>query len=182
MPNKKIKKINYDFKQTNPSLILGLIIISFGTYIINWIYHKNKELLLIVPHAPEAIRGVLLMTIFPFLWFFITFTIKNLILKPNNKIIIYIENFGWIIILILIIKYLFDFCFIFGEITDTNGHLWFLTISTPIIAISIGIILNIHILYLFLIILIIIIPSMQSELNILYKRITIENEKSTFYN
>ncbi len=146
-----------EFTQTNPSLVIGLIIISFGLYIITWLYVRNKEFELLDKHAPNSIRGTVIMVLLPACWFYITFLFKELIL--DNIIIEMIELTGWFLVLLLVLKYIFDFCLSFGRITGTNGVYWSLIFLVPFLAI----------------------PAMQSELNSHFNRMTIRKKSNNFY-
>ena len=44
-----------EFKETNPYLVMGLIIITLGFYIINWIYLRNKDFVLLDKFAPAKL-------------------------------------------------------------------------------------------------------------------------------
>ena len=174
------KNFYNEFIQTNPALVLGLMIISFGLYAINWIYLKNKDFEKIDKFSPEANRGAIILMILPFSWFFIISISEKFIFNPSNLIFSIINIVGWGFILFLILKYLLDFSLSYGRITQTNGLYWFIGFLTSII----GIILFYYKIYWFSLIylfLFILIPAMQAELNIHYKRFTIKKERHSFY-
>ncbi len=174
------KNFYEEFSQTNPYLISGLLIISLGLYMINWIYVKNKEFEKLDDLAPDALRGAIIMMILPLTWFFITIFLKLIIFSPENLVIQIIEIVGWGLLFLLIIKYLLDFCISFGRITQTNGFLW---IFTFIIGVT-GIIFTMYqkpFGLILILIMVLAIPAMQAELNLFYNRITRKKEKQTFY-
>ena len=123
-----ISKKNFykDFRQTNPALILGLIIISFGFYVINWIYLKNRDFESIDNLAPDSNRGAIIMMVIPFSWFFIIFIFKKLIFPSFNIFLGIFEIIGWGFVTFLLLKYFLDFSLSFGRITKTKGIIWFL--------------------------------------------------------
>ena len=104
-----------DYRETNPTLVLGIILISFGFYIIH--YMKNKEFEEIDSNSPEAARGAIILMVLPFIWFFIIFIIKKIITENLNILIKICETIGWSIIIFLILNYIYDFCMTFGRIT-----------------------------------------------------------------
>lgn len=168
------------YHETSPSLVMGLIILSFGLYIINWIFLRNKDFEELDENAPDSNRGAILMIIIPFGWFFLTTILKNLIFSPNNLLIGILEIVGWGIIIFLIYKYLFDFCLSYGRITKTNGLLWFGLFIISGIGI-VGIIIENYYLIFLLPILMIIIPAMHSELNKQFHILNIKQKSTTFY-
>ena len=182
MHKKNLKMMSFykNFSEMSPALILGLTIITFGLYIINWIYSRNRDFEILDENAPNSNRGAILMMIIPFIWFFIIQISKNLIFQTNNLLIKSIEILGWIIIFILILKYIYDFCESFGNITKTTGKMWFLLFFLGIIGI-IGIIFKIYYLIGFLPLLIIVIPAMQSELNSSFRKFSITKKHSSYY-
>lgn len=170
-----------DFRETNPGLVFGLILISLGFYIINWLYMKNKEFELIDSEAPDSNRGAIIMMIFPFAWFFILFILKTLIFEKSNLYLNLIGILGWIVVIFLIMKYLFDFCISFGKITKTNGIYWYLFFILP----AVGVILAFFGYYYFLFLLfflLVVIPAMQAELNSFFQKFHIKKENNIFYN
>jgi len=176
------KNFYKEFHETNQALLFGLIIISCGLYIINWIYMNNKDFETLDKFAPNSNRGAVIMMILPFSWFFIIYILKHIIIGENNLFLEMFEIVGWGLILTLLIKYLLDFTISFGRITKTNGLFWFLPFLITIILCSIGVIFKINYLFLSLIIPVIIILSMQSELNLIFVRFKINKDKNIFYN
>jgi hypothetical protein len=138
-------------------LVFGLIIISLGTFIIPWIYTKNKEFRYLDKDAPNPPRGVVVLTMLPFIWGYSFYIIRKLIIK--HPLTIGIEIVGWSFIIFLIIKYILDFCLSFGRITDTNGFLWFALFIIPILTI----------------------PAMQAELNSHFQRMQVRKKYEWLY-
>lgn len=135
-PRNPTKKEIYfkEFRETNPWLIVGLIIISAGFYMIIWIYSKNKEFEHLDKFSPDATRGASVMILLPFGWFFIILIIKTYIL--NNLFIGILEIVIWGFIIFVILKYIYEFCLSFGRITKTNGIYWFIIFIIPMFTIT----------------------------------------------
>ena len=170
-----------DYVETNPSLVLGLSLLTGSLYLINWVYVKNRELEKLDDYAPDPNRGAILMMVLPFSWFFITFILKSLIFTSGNSLFSTIEVVVYILIYLLNLKYLFDFCISFGKITRTRGFFWFLffLIGTGGI---ISTAFSFYYLTPLLLFLILAAPAMQAELNISYHRFNMKKEKTLFYN
>lgn len=180
IPASKLPEFYKTFSETKPSLVLGLIIISFGFYIINWIYTKNREFEILSEFAPDANRGAIIMMIIPFFWFFFIKVLQNLIFSSNNLIIGILEIVGFGIILFLLLKYLFDFCLTFGEITKSPGIIWFIPFIIGIIGI-IGTFFKFFYLSPLFLFLIIVIPAMQAELNKNFHKLSMKKQDINFY-
>lgn len=179
LKNQKINQYFEDFHPLNPALLLGFIILTFGIYIIPWLYVKNKEFELVAKNfAPNSFRNPILFFVFPFSWFYIIYIIKLLIF--DNLFVKIIQIFGWFIIYILILKYVYDFCFCFGKITKTLGIYWFIIFLIGSFGIF-GIFLNKILIMPFCIFLLILIPSMQAELNSYFDRLKIRRKTDIFY-
>lgn len=174
------KNFYKDFSPMSPSLLLGLIIISLGLYIINWVYLRNKEFELLDQFAPDSKRGVIIMMIIPFTWFFILYLLKYIFLDSINLFFQIIQIVSWGLIIVLVLKYLLDFCLTYGRITNTLGLVWFIPFLLGSIGI-LGIIFNNVYIGLLIVPFVIILPAMQSELNQYYVRMQIKKEKDTFY-
>ena len=157
---KKRKRAIYfkEFKTMNPSLVFGLIIISFGLYMISWLYTRNREFELLDEHAPAAARGTAVLFLLPLSWYMIVFVIKNII-HFQNLFVDILEIVVWTGLIFLIIKYFLDFCLSFGRITGTRGFYWFLLCLVLFIAV----------------------PAMQSELNSHFERMSMRRKSNTFY-
>lgn len=177
------KRSNFykNFRETNPALLLGLIIITFGFFIINWIYSKNKEFTEIDENAPDPNRGAIIMMVLPFIWFFIISVFKNILFKSYTYILKFIEITGWILVVLLIMNYLFDFCVSFANITKTNHYIWFSFFLLPAIGI-ICIFIKIYFMLFLVFFLFIGIPAMQAELNSYIKKFNMKKNDNLFYN
>jgi len=168
-----------EFRTTNASLVLGLIIISFGTYLIHWFYKRTQEFNYIEKNAPQAQRAAAVLAIIPVGWLIIIYIIKKLILTGVIGEIV--EIVGWGIVLFIISKFLYDFCISFGKITGTRGVYWFIMLMLGIT----GVICTIFKIYIFSILVLFImltIPAMQLELNSHFNRMTIKKNSNIFYN
>jgi hypothetical protein len=168
-----------NFHETNPALILGLTIVSFGFYVIYWIFLRNRDFEELDKNAPDSKRAVAILMVLPFAWFFITKAIHNLF-GLINTITRTIEVMGWLVILFLLLKYLFDFCISYGRITRTIGVVWFI-FFIPIVPASIGYFFWEKWFLLFLIPTLVAISVMQAELNSKFKRITFRKEEVRYF-
>jgi len=169
-----------NYKETNAGLVLGLIIISFGFYIINWIYLKNKDFEKLDPNTPNSNRGAIIMMVIPFIWFFILMVFKNLFFDKNSLFLGIFEIVGWGLILFLVLKYILDFCNSFGKITQTFGFNWFIFYFLGILGI-ISIFYNFIWTIPLVIMLLIVVPMMQSELNSHFTRRSMKKKSNIFY-
>lgn len=178
---KNLKKEFYDdFKIISPSLILGLIIITIGLYIINWIFITNKLLEKVDKESPDSNRGAIIMMFLPFSWYFITEIFQNVIFQEENLVIDVFTLAGWILIGFLILKYLLDFCISFQRVTGSNSIFWFMLYFIGLIgliSIPLGSFYFIPLVFF----LIITIPAMQAELNSFFKKYIIRFEKQIYY-
>ena len=174
----------YSFHTTHTEIwefnieVLGLIIITFGIYLIEWFYKRTEEFTYIDRFSPNPQRAATVLFIIPLGWLIISKIIKKLIFTGIIGEII--EIIGWGLILFLIIKFIFDFCISFGRITKTNGIYWFLILLTGTIGI-ICTILQIYILSILTISIILTIPAMQLELNSHFNKMTIKKNSNIFY-
>lgn len=169
-----------DIGQTNPSLVLGLTVVTLGLYIINWIYVKNKEFEQLLPDAPNAKRGAVIMMVLPFTWFFIIQITKTFLPPSIQPITLFIEILVYSLIFFLILKYLYDFCNCFGKITKSKPLVWYFFFILGIIGI-VGLILNIKLLLPLLIIVFLIIPAMQAELNTYINKLLFQKTSNVRY-
>ena len=169
-----------EFRETSPALILGLIIVTLGLFIINWIFLRNREFDKLDKNAPNPNRGAVIMMILPFGWFFILQVLKELIFGYENLFIGIFEIVGYFLILFLLLKYLLEFCLTFGRITNTHGIFWFLLFLVGVIGL-IGIIFEFYPVATLTIFLLLVIPVMQSELNSHFSRFTIRKKNNVFY-
>ncbi len=147
-----------EFKSINPTLIIGLIIISLGFYIISWFYVRNKEILLLDEHAPDPVRGTIVMFMLPLIWVMVSFLVVDVI-GWDNILTLALNVVMWVIIAVLILKYWYDFCLAFGVVTNTKGIYWFFLCLIPFMAV----------------------PAMQWELNSHFERMSIRRKNVHFY-
>jgi len=154
-----------EYKIKSAGKVLMLMIFSFGFYFINWIYLVNlrfskfdKE------NSPNPKRGLVIMFLIPFSWLLIMGVLKRLIFRSYVEIMFWIDVVGWILIILLFLQYLYDFCICFGKFTLSNGFVWYLFLWVgffPLVLIPFK-------MYYFLPILffpVISIPAMQEKLN-----------------
>lgn len=93
------KRISFfkNFRKTNPTLLLGLIIISFGTYMIPWIYIRNKDFKSFDNEAPDENRGAVVLFMFPVGWAYVMFIVKKFMF--DNLLVKVIEYVGWSVVI-----------------------------------------------------------------------------------
>jgi hypothetical protein len=175
---KNFKELYVELKPMSSSLVLGLIIITFGFYIINWIYQRNVDFLKFDSDAPDPKRGALLLFVIPVSWFIIMKVLINLLF--DNIFFRILENLGWLLILLLILKYLFDFSIVFGEITKTFGFFWFIFLSLGFLGLFFGVLFNKYF-FILTIFLFIFIPAMQEEINKIIKKYNYKKSLKVWY-
>lgn len=170
-----------DFEEKNPFIVLLLVCVSFGLYMISWMYSVNKELRKIDENAPEPTRGALLLLIFPLGWYAISLVITSLytanILPFFATIIV---PLAWIVLYLLLLKYLYDFCTSFNKMTKSPASIWFVFLIIGFLGLF-GIAAGIDRLLPFSALLIICVPAMQAEMNNHFRRFRIKKRTSTFY-
>jgi len=194
----KLRYFFSDYEEKNSKILLLYIIFSFSFYIIYWIYNTNKNLLEIDENAPDPNRAITVLLIIPILWFLITYCIKKFFLKTGEYLLtiswnrdlnnFQIENFSlgiielliWFLIILLIIKYFYDFCFSFGNFTKTNPLTWYVFLSSEIFGIFF-LLLGFIPLFTLVFFTIITIPAMQEKMNLLSHKYKIENKKRINY-
>ena len=112
------------YERKNSILVLFLIIITAGTYIIKWIYDNNKIFEAVDKEAPDSVRGIIVTFAIPIIWL-IFITPLNFIFD-NSNIIYWINIIVWYVIIVLSLKYIYDFCSTFAKITQTKTLVWYL--------------------------------------------------------
>jgi len=145
------------FEYINPFYLLLLFVITFGIYYIQWFYKNNIIFEKLDESAPVKERVFYIMFLLPILWL-ILINIFLHIFKGNLYIKI-ISILGWLIILLLILLYLYDFGNSFGRITNTPGLFWFIILLLPIIGAL----------------------AMQFEINSFLSKISIRKKRNIFY-
>lgn len=168
------------FEETSPILLLTFVLLSCGLFAINWIYVKNREFEEFFDDAPQSNRGLVIMMILPFSWFFLMLILKLLIFTSQPLLLGIVEIVVWGLIIFLIYKYIYDFCEIFGRITHSSTYIWFLFfVLTGVGILSLG--LEFYYLVPLIAFIVIVIPSMQSELNINFKSLTLRRKDDSYY-
>ncbi|NCC71085.1 hypothetical protein EOM09_05890 [bacterium] len=160
---------------------MALILISLGVYLINWLYQRNIDFEKVDTDAPDAKRGAIIMFFIPSAWFLIIWVLKLLFFEAGNHFIGILEIVVWGIIIVLIAKYILDFCICFGRITKTNGLFWFLLYLIGGIG-FISIFFKFYFTIPLIFFLIISVPAMQAELNSHFLKIHMRKEKRIYYN
>ena len=117
---------NYD--KITPITVLVLMVFSLGLYFVFWIYSRNKEFEKYdFDDSPDSKRGLILMTLVPFIWFLITVFLNNFFYR-FPIFIFFISFIGWFLIIFMLLQYLFEFCMCLGRFTSTNGFIWYMYI------------------------------------------------------
>jgi hypothetical protein len=177
---KNFKNLYVELKPMSSALVLGLIIISLGFYIINWIYLRNKDFEKLDKFAPDSNRGAMVMFVIPMLWYLIDLSFKKMIFR-NSDLYLVISGIIWFFVLFLILKYLYDFTYSFGRITRTWPSVWFIPFAIGLGSFYLGNILDKPIISLGIIILAILVPAMQEELNTTIKKFEIKKNLKIWY-
>lgn len=153
-----------NYKDINPFKIFLYMIFSAGFYFLIWIYSNNRQLEKISENAPDTRRGFIILFAFPIFWYIISTIAKYIFFKDSGIFIYYINITGWVLIILLSLKYLYDFCIMFGEVTQTNGLGWYFLIYPGYYSI-IFFFLNFYYTISLIVCFMITIPMMQSVLN-----------------
>lgn len=166
-----------NYEEVNPAYVLGLIIISFGLYIVTWIYNVNKNIELLDEDSPDSLRGAMLMVILPFTWLFVTSFLE---LFFDSVVLEAIKLIVYIFIYLLFLNYLFDFSIAFSHVTRSKPLVWFLPLFLGSLGIF-GYYLQSIQVGLLTLLFVLIIPAMQAELNKMFHKMTIKKNNVTFY-
>jgi len=197
--NTKFEYFFTEFKEENSVIILAYILASFTLYVIYWLYQINLKLLEVDDDAPNPNRAISVLLILPSIWFLITYFFKRFILnvEPSHLLTIYwdknlsnfslstgiigiVEFVGWLLIIILILKYFYDFSVSYGRISKSPFLIWYIFLSSEVFG-FIFFLLGIDILYILSFVTIIGIPAMQERLNYLAHKYKIESQKKLNY-
>lgn len=175
--SRELNEFFKNYEEKNSAYILGLIIVSLGLYILTWIYSINKDLENLDEDAPSSNRGAILMFVLPFIWFFIITYIKTI---TNSIIVEFIQVTIFLVIYILILKYLYEFTLTFSHITRTKPIVWFSLFFLGSLGVF-GYYLSFYYLFFLFSIPILLIPAMQEQLNVTYHKISIRKNNISFY-
>ena len=169
---------NYEKKDS--LLVLLYMVLSCGIYLFFWLYELNKEFTEAYFEKPEANWGIMVLIIIPFLWFMTNLIFKFLIfggvVPLFNK---YLEGVGWVVIIILILKYLYEFCQVFEIITHSNAVIWYYFMFPGFISLVLTF-FNFYYTLPLVFFTIICVPSMQEQLNTSYE-IYLSHKKENLY-
>lgn len=188
-----------NYIKTSPEKHLFLMVLTFGLYDLYWMYKKNKIFQEIDSERLDPDREISIFLILPSLWFLIFYTIKMLVFWGNESVNIFtinwntnltemsnlaiifglIEFIGWFMIFFLIMKYLFDFCMFFGNITQSYGVIWYIFMVSEFFALFFALFGNFYFVP-FMFFTYITIPAMEANLNRIHDKYMIESEKLTF--
>lgn len=169
--NNPIHSFYENYKKRNPVLILFLMVITASLYLIWWIFSLDKVLQKCNVKSPSSSKWVLYVLIFPLFlgmgfYFFENYFYQNTIIEGIKIILFYI-------IIILQLKFLYDFCVSLGTITVTNPLWWYYSMFFWILSIVL-IYFQSYYTLIFMFFPITAIPAMQAFLN---KRFEIFHDK-----
>lgn len=184
-----------------PGKILFLMLISFSSYLIYWMYKTNQDFLILENKydIAQPQRAISVLVILPSIWFLTMYIIKKFIFHINNNFLLkiywdtniifyksslqilgYIEITVWLLILFLILKYFYDFCVFFGDLTKTNFFTWYIFLSFEVFG-FIFLLLGQYGLFSLVFFSLICIPAMQAKLNNMYEKYEILGRKNNYY-
>lgn len=171
-----------NIKEKNPGLVIFLIVVSLGLYIISWIYMQTKQLNLVDDDAPDPRRGAALLMLLPVGWYFANYIGKKLIFQDatSTGFYVFFEMTIWLILFLLVLKYLYDFSNSFSKVTRTNGMVWFVFLMLGFLGLF-GYGIGNKYLFPLVGILIITIPAMQAEVNSFAKAFRMKRYDKSFY-
>jgi hypothetical protein len=168
------------FEETSPILLLGMVLLTGGLFVLNWIYAKNKEFEEFFEDSPDSNRGLVIMMVFPFSWFFIMLGIKLLLFDKLPLALGILEIVVWGILIFLIYKYIYDFCDVFGQVTHSSTLLWFFFFVLSGMGI-LSLALKFYYVSPLVFFLAVVLPSMQTELNTNFKSLILRRKDNSYY-
>lgn len=179
----KIKYTKYNrfyegYNTKSPEMILFLMVVTFGLYAIYWVYETNKEFERIYDEVPNSLVGIFILLILPFAWFYFFFMF-NIIFSDVSIFFGLFETFGWIIIILLILEYLYRFCLVYADITMSDARIWFYSFFPGFLALTLGV-LGVIEAFSFFFFMFIVIPAMQAQINTRYEQYELEELKVYF--
>ena len=175
-------RFNNNFNVFNPALFLGLLIISLGLFLILWIFLKTREFeILEKDKSPDSNRSFIVLMVFPFLFYFFYSFLNMFSFLEGSIFMIVLGYILFSLVYFLILKFVHDFCKIFGEITRTSYVVWFLLLVLGMTSIF-GFIFDLLVFKVLILMLFIVPPLMQIQLNVIYKNLKLRKEKNSFYN
>ena len=128
----ELNKFYENYEESSVVVTLFLMTATCGLYLINWLYIRNKDFAKYDENAPDTNRGAVLTLILPILWIFITWTLDNLIFH-NSELFAMIKTIGWLTLMMLILKYFYDFCITFSRFTRSNELAWYYSLFPGLI-------------------------------------------------
>jgi len=112
-----------EYKEKSSFVVFILMIFTIGLYFIWWVYKLNSEFESKNIESPDSKRGLVVLITFPFLLGFF-FSFLEWYFEPNAIIKSFQLSVSYFII-VLQLKFLYDFCVTFGNITKTNSLWWY---------------------------------------------------------
>jgi hypothetical protein len=184
--NKELKQedmdeiFNYyeDYDKQNPFLLFLFIVLTFGLYIIKWVYMTNKSFEKVDKSAPETQRATTVMILMPLIWGMMSFILK-FYFDEKLLLVKIIEYGGWALIIFLSLQYTYDFCSSFGRMTQTSSLFWYLLLYPgylSLILLAFGFVHSMFLVFLP----VIVIPIMQDLINLKADEVQIEKQRQRF--
>jgi hypothetical protein len=169
------------FNETNPGLVMLFIVLTLGFYMINWFYLRNKELELIDKNSPDSKRGAVILFFIPFSYALISFVLRALFFEKVPLWLVITDSIMWFAILLISLKYFYDFCSSFAFITGGTKMVWFSFLSISLLGLYSSFFISYYLTVPFAFFFVVTIPAMQAELNRLYQRKTLKKNEGAFY-
>jgi hypothetical protein len=114
-----------EYKAQSPLLCLLLMLVSAGIYAFVWIFEINRYLEKLDEDAPDSRRGAVILFFFPFFGWLFFLAIEYLIIGQASVILELFAMVYWLIFGFLSLRYTYDFCMSFANLTRSSGLLWY---------------------------------------------------------
>lgn len=124
---KSLRSFYLDFGRTSPFVLIFYMIFSLGLYFINWVYLMNVRFRdSDIEGTPSPLWGLKFMFLVPFSWLLVLGVLRRFWKVIDADVLFWVDVVGWMIIMIMMLEYLYRFCRCFGQVTKTNGVVWYL--------------------------------------------------------
>jgi hypothetical protein len=164
-------------ERDSPVKLLFAMIFSLTLYSIYWMQKTNIILEYHDEDAPESGRALLILVIFPLIW--ATISLSLLFLFKNNIIVTWLNLIGWLIIMILSLKYVYDFFESFGKMTGSFGLFWYFLFYPGYFSLIL-LFFKIYVTLPLIICTILTIPAMQEYLNYKFEKVSQRDANARF--
>lgn len=113
-----------DYQRQNVLLVLLYLVLTGGVFALFWIYYHNRKLEQIDNDAPNSKRGAVILFFIPVFLTLVFFFIKTIFL-PDFLGIRILEVILWSVVILLTLKYFYEFCVSFAKFTMTTPLAWY---------------------------------------------------------